>query len=229
MTEQAAEPVELPALTPVSAPEAEAGHADKPKKDKDKKKKKKEQNRGVETMFRVTYSNHIALSRLADIKTNLLMTINGGIISLVIALVTRTAVKDAVDRNGILSWHFTPVLMLLAGCLVSLGFAVAAARPRLNRSKVTVEDVRNNTGNLLFFAQFTNMSLPDFQESIHVLMKEPALLYDQLARQLYLMGASLNRKYRYLQIAYSAFLVGIGLTTVLFAFVYLTGGLTAAS
>ena len=213
MIEQAAEPVASPAVSP--APEAEAGRADQPKKDKDKKKKR--EVRGVETMFRVTYSNHIALSRLADTKTSMLIGINGGIISLVITLLTRTAT---------VSWDFTPVLALLGGCLVSLGFAVTAARPRLNRSRVAVDDVRNNTGNLLFFAQFTSMSLPDFQEALHVLMKEPDLLYDQLARQLYLMGASLDRKYRYLQIAYSAFLVGIGLATVLFAFVYFTGGLT---
>jgi hypothetical protein len=58
-------------------------------------------------------------------------------------------------------------------------------------------------------------------------MKDPALLYDHLARQLYHMGESLNRKYRYLQIAYAAFLLGIGLATVLFAFVYFTGGLDA--
>jgi hypothetical protein len=62
---------------------------------------------------------------------------------------------------------------------------------------------------------------------MHVLMKEPDLLYDHLARQLYHMGESLNRKYRYLQIAYSAFLTGMGLATVLFAFVYLSGGLDA--
>jgi hypothetical protein len=62
---------------------------------------------------------------------------------------------------------------------------------------------------------------------VRVLIEEPALLYDHLSRQLYHMGESLNRKYRYLQIAYSAFLTGIALATVLFAFVYLTGGLNA--
>src|SRR5881394_1703648 len=200
MTEHAAGPAQSPALTP--APAAERGHADKAKKDKDKHKKK-QRARGVETMFRVTYSNHIGLSRLADRKTSMLITLNSGIISVVIALVT------------------------LAGCLVSLAFAVTAARPRLNRSHVEVDDVRNNTGNLLFFGQFASMSLAQFQESIHVLMKEPDLLYDQLARQLYLMGATLDRKYRHLQVAYSVFLGGIVLATALFAFVYFTGGLTA--
>jgi Family of unknown function (DUF5706) len=216
MTEQTVELVPAP-VPPVPAAVGTPA-PDAPKKDKEKKKKKKEQNRGVETMFRVTYSNHIALSRLADSKTSMLISINSLIISGVIALVTRT---------GTVSWHFTPVLVLLAGCLVSLACAVTAARPRVQRSHVDVDDVRNNTGNLLFFAQFTSMSLPQFQESVHALMKDPPLLYDHLARQLYHMGESLNRKYRYLQIAYSAFLVGIGVATVFLAFIYLTGGLDA--
>jgi len=214
MTEHAAEPAPPPAAKP--ATEMDAAHADKPSKDKDKKKKKKERNRGVETMFRVTYSNHISLSRLADTKTSMLIGINGGIISLVIGLVT---------RSKTVAWHFAPVLVLLAGCLVSLGFAVAAARPRVARSPVAVDDVRDNTGNLLFFAQFTSMSLQEFQESIQMLRENPKLLYDHLARQLYHMGESLNRKYRYLQIAYTAFFVGIAVATVLLAFIYLTGGL----
>jgi hypothetical protein len=213
----APEPVPAtPSPAPAAAQPVDIASPEQPKKDKDKKKNKKEKSRGIETMFRVTYSNHIALSRLADSKISMLIAANSGIISVVIALVTKTAT---------VSWHFAPVLVLLAGCLVSLIFTVMAARPRVRRSHVDVDDIRNNTGNLLFFAQFTSMSLPEFQESVHVLMKEPALLYDHLARQLYHMGESLNRKYRYLQIAYSAFLCGLALATVLFAFVYFTGGL----
>jgi hypothetical protein len=220
MTEQTTAEIVPAEVVPIETPAVPAAVVapDKPTKDKDKKKKKKERSRGIETMFRVTYSNHIALSRLADNKISMLIAANSGIISVVITLAIKTAT---------VSWHFAPVLVLLAGCLVSLVFAVMAARPRVRRSRVDVDDIRNNTGNLLFFAQFTSMSLQQFQESVHVLMKEPDLLYDHLARQLYHMGESLNRKYRYLQIAYSAFLTGMGLATVLFAFVYLSGGLDA--
>jgi hypothetical protein len=219
MTEQTVQlvPTAVPEPVPAEPPPVAAAEADKPKKDK--KKKKKEQSRGIETMFRVTYSNHISLSRLADSKISMLIAANGGIISLVITLVAKTAT---------VSWHFAPVLVLLTGCLVSLVFTVMAARPRIHRSHVEVDDIRNNTGNLLFFAQFTSMSLGQFQESVHLLMKEPELLYDHLTRQLYHMGESLNRKYRYLQIAYSSFLAGLGLATVLFVFVYLSGGLSGA-
>jgi len=218
MTEQTTAEIAPAEIVPIEGPQVAAAVVapDTPKKDKEKKKKKKERSRGIETMFRVTYANHIALSRLADNKISMLIAANSGIISVVITLAIKTAA---------VSWHFAPVLVLLAGCLVSLVFAVAAARPRVRRSRVDVDDIRNNTGNLLFFAQFTSMSLPQFQESVHVLMKEPDLLYDHLARQLYHMGESLNRKYRYLQIAYTAFLTGLGAATVLFAFVYLSGGL----
>jgi hypothetical protein len=220
MTEQTVQlvPTGAPELVPEEpSPVAAAAAApDEAKKDKDKKKKKKERSRGIETMFRVTYSNHIALSRLADSKISMLLAANSGIISVVITLVAKTAT---------VSWHFAPVLVLVAGCLVSLIFTVMAARPRVHRTHVDIDDVRNNTGNLLFFAQFTSMTLPQFLESVHVLMKEPELLYDHLARQLYHMGESLNRKYRYLQIAYSAFLAGLGLATVLFVLVYITVGL----
>jgi len=220
MTEQTTAEIVPAEVVPIETPAVPAAVVapDEPRKDKDKKKKKKERSRGIETMFRVTYSNHIALSRLADNKISMLIAANSGIISVVITLAIKTAT---------VSWHFAPVLVLLAGCLVSLVFAVMAARPRVRRSRVDVDDIRNNTGNLLFFAQFTSMSLQQFQESVHVLMKEPDLLYDHLARQLYHMGESLNRKYRYLQIAYSAFLTGMGLATVLFAFVYLSGGFDA--
>ena len=83
-------------------------------------------------------------------------------------------------------------------------------RPRLNRTPITVEQVRANAGNLLFFGQFGGMPLAEFNESMHALIDDPRLLQDSLIRQLWLMGQSLKQKYRFLQIAYALFLVGVG-------------------
>lgn len=209
MTEQ---PVALEESPESPAPPSQ----EQPKKDK--KKKKDKPSRGIETMYRVTYQNHIALSRLADNKANMLISINGLIISVMIAIVTRT---------GAVSWNFTPLLVLITGCMVSLGFAVVAARPRLGRAPVTVDQVREQTGNVLFFGQFTTMPLAEFQESLRMLTKDQQLLYAHLGRQLYHMGESLNGKYRWLQVAYSAFLASTGIATVLFVVMYLTGNFTA--
>ena len=165
-------------------------------------------------MYRVTYQNHISLSQLADNKANMLISINGLIISVMIAIVTRT---------GAVSWSLAPLLVLITGCMVSLAFAIIAARPRLKRSAVTIDQVRNETANLLFFGQFTSMPLAEFQDSLQVLMKDRRLLYAHLGRQLYHMGESLNGKYRYLQLAYSAFLASTALATALFVLMYATG------
>jgi hypothetical protein len=206
---------QTPVLVESLAPSLPVGEGGKPKKDK---KKKKKETRGVETMFRVTYQNHIALSRLADNKANMLISINGLIISVMIALVT---------RPGFVSLSFAPVLVLVGGCLVSLAFAVLGARPRLSRAPVTIDEIKGNSANLLFFGQFTSMPLEEFQASLRALMKDPELLYDHLGRQLYLMGQSLNVKYRLLQVAYSAFLASVGVATVLFLYLYSTSELLA--
>jgi hypothetical protein len=81
--------------------------------------------------------------------------------------------------------------------------------------------VRSGEKNLLFFGHFTTMPLADFQASIRALGKDRKLLLDSLSRQLYSMGESLLKKYRYLQLAYAAFLTGIGLAAALFAVVAL--------
>jgi hypothetical protein len=57
---------------------------------------------------------------------------------------------------------------------------------------------------------------------VRALGKDRRLLLDSLSRQLYEMGQALLRKYRYLQVAYSAFLVGIGVAAALFAAVLLS-------
>lgn len=194
----------------VSSPGAEPSA----KSEKKKEKKKDEPGRGVETMYRVTYQNHIALSQLADNKANILISINGVIISVMIAIVTRL---------GAVSWNLLPVVVLIGGALISLGFAVVAARPRLGGGRVTLEQVRDGTGNVLFFGQFTTMPLEDFQESLKALSKDRKLLYHHLSRQLYHMGESLNGKYRCLRLAYLVFFAGMAGATVVFVVLYALG------
>jgi hypothetical protein len=190
-----------PTAVPV---EPEAAPADDDASNKKKKKGKggRKTVSGIQTMFRVTYQNHIALSQLADNKANMLISING--------LMTSVLVAALAPRLTVASWLLTPAIVLLAGCVPSLVFAVLTLRPRLNRTPITVEQVRANAGNLLFFGQFSGMPLVEFNESMHTLIDNPRLLQDSLIRQLWLMGQSLKQKYRFLQMAYVLFLVGVG-------------------
>jgi hypothetical protein len=195
---------------PVPAAEAgaEADAADASPK-KTKKDKAKKAAGSIETMFRVTYHNHVQLSVLADNKANMLVSINGLIISVLIA--------GIAPRLAEISWLIGPAFALIAGCAPSLVLAVLASRPRLKPASVSVEEVRNNRGNILFFGEFRGMPLADFSESMHALIDDPKLLTDNLIRELYFMGEALEHKYRRLRLAYNAFLLGIGGSSVLFA------------
>jgi hypothetical protein len=188
--------------TAVSAePNAEPAATDAIKKKSKKGKDGRKAISGIQTMFRVTYQNHVALSQLADNKANMLISINGLMTSvLVAALAPRLAT----------SWLLAPAIVLLAGSVPSLVFAVLASRPRLNRTPLTVEQVRDNAGNLLFFGQFSGMPLAEFMDSMHALLDDPRLLQDNLIRQLYHMGQSLEQKYRLVRLAYTMFILGVG-------------------
>jgi hypothetical protein len=57
----------------------------KPKKRKQKKELNEKPGRGVDTLFRVTLSNHTRLSGIADSKANILLSVNAIIISIALS------------------------------------------------------------------------------------------------------------------------------------------------
>lgn len=182
-----------------------------------KKEKKLGSKRGVETLFRVNYNNHIQLSELADGKANMLISINGLIISILIALIG--------PRMNDVAWFMLPVSILLVGCLMSLAFAIFASRPRLNKTPVTLEQVRNNKGNILFFGVFTKLPLIEFEQGMHELLHNPQTLYDNMIRDIYSMGGVLRKKYYYLQFAYTVFLMTVVIAVVAFFIIFLSSGI----
>ena len=97
-------------------------------------------------MFRTSYRVHMNLSALADTKANIMISINGIIISIIIA-----AISPKIDTNP---WLLVPTSVMLLACLGSIIFAVLSARPRVNSNVVTLEDVRNNRANILFLRPF---------------------------------------------------------------------------
>lgn len=188
----------------------------KPKKNKRKNKNKGRRkddphrgtSRGIETMFRVTFQNHIELTALADNKANTLININGIIISLVIALVS--------PRIATNSWMMIPALLLTTGCMVSLGYAIFASRPRILATLISKEMVLKNEAEILFFGNFVNMSIAEFQDTMNELLANRNLLYDNMTRNLYFMGKVLEKKYRLLKYSYTIFFMTLAMAVVFF-------------
>jgi class 3 adenylate cyclase len=157
--------------------------------------------RGVSDMFRTSYRTHIELSAIADNKSNIMISINGIIISIIIA-----SVSTRIDFN---SWLLLPTAILLITCMISLIYSILAARPRVSNEKVTLEDVRSNRSNILFFGNFYNMERDDYVTGLEELMSDSERLYDTMARDLHSLGSVLSKKFRLLRVAYNIFMVGL--------------------
>ncbi|MGF1636047.1 MAG: Pycsar system effector family protein [Cyclobacteriaceae bacterium] len=183
--------------------------------DKLKEMKKKLSNvegrpdRGIETMFRLTSRNHLALSSMADNKANILITVNSIIISV---LIGSLMARIDYDRQLLL-----PSSILLAVNLITIVFAILATRPNVSKGVFTRQEIKNKKVNLLFFGNFYQMSRDDYQWGMKQMMTNGEYLYSSLIDDIYYLGKVLGKKYQYLRIAYTIFMIGIIISVLVFA------------
>ncbi|AJW63347.1 HD domain protein [Elizabethkingia miricola] len=188
------------------------------KKDKNKKEPKKEAkaDRSIDTMFRITLSNHTRLSDIADSKANILLSVNAIIIS--IALSTLLP-KLGSEKNEYL---VMPTFIMLLFSVITIIFAILSTKPKVTSGEFTKEDLKNRKVNLLFFGNFYKMDLDDYTPAVREMMEDRDYLYDSMIRDLYYLGVVLNRKYRLLSITYQIFMVGIIVSVIAFVFAFWT-------
>lgn len=157
-------------------------------------------DRGIETMFRTTSQNHLMLSQMADNKSNILITINSIILSVVVSVLVR---KLEENPNLVI-----PTIMLITVCLATTVFAILATRPNLSTGRFTRDDITGKRTNLLFFGNFHAMNVEDYEWSMKEMMKDGDYLYGSLIKDIYYLGIVLGKKYKHLRIAYNIFMYG---------------------
>ncbi len=174
--------------------------------------------RGIETMFRVALRNHITLSDIADTKANILLSVNAIIVSL--------ALSNLLPKldNPSNQYLIIPSLIFIAVTVVSMVLSVLATRPNVTKGKFTKDDVANKKVNLLFFGNFHQMKLDEFEWAMHEMMKDRDYLYGSLTKDLYFLGLVLNRKYNLLRVTYTVFMIGMILSVIAFALAFYYGG-----
>lgn len=101
------------------------------------KKNSKRPNRGIETMFRITSTNNQRLSDMADNKSNILITVNSIILSVVISLLLRK-----LDNNAHL---VLPTAVLLLTSLATMVIAILATRPSIPDGLYTEQDLKEKS------------------------------------------------------------------------------------
>jgi predicted metal-dependent HD superfamily phosphohydrolase len=174
--------------------------------------------RGVETMFRVALKNHMTLSNIADTKANILLSVNAIIVSL--ALSNLLPKLDNPSNNHLI----VPTVIFVIFTVASIILSILATRPNVTQGKFTKEDVANKKVNLLFFGNFHQMKLNDFEWGITEMMQDRDYLYGSLTKDLYFLGLVLNRKYKILRLTYTVFMIGILVSVAAFAFSFYMQG-----
>jgi len=199
------------------------------KTEKKKKKKTQEQNdtfaepkRGIETMFRTMYGNHVKLSAMADKKASMMIQLNAVLISVIITYLGAKmgkagALSPLMGSNPVLA---IPISILLATALGSVTTAILSAQPDVTSFawlKKSPEIATNRRVNLLFFGQFTKLSLDHFQSGMREMMRQKEAIYTNMITDVYYLGEVLARKYKLLRSSYTIFMVGLILTALSFA------------
>jgi hypothetical protein len=180
-----------------------------PKNEKELQLQQKNTERGIQTMFRTTSSNHFELSSLADSKSNIMISVNSIIISVALTVL--------LARLAFYPQYIIPTVVLLIVCLSSIIFAILATRPSINKGRFTEEDIRNKKTNLLFFGNFHRMKLDEYQWAMNEMLKDREYLYDSMIKDIYYLGVVLAKKYKFLRISYTIFMYGIIAAVIAFA------------
>jgi predicted metal-dependent HD superfamily phosphohydrolase len=173
------------------------------------KQQQKNAERGIQTMFRTTSSNHFQLSSLADGKGNIMISVNSIILSVALTVL--------LARLAFYPQYIIPTAILVLVCLASIIFAILATRPSVNKGRFTEDDIRNKKTNLLFFGNFHRMELDEYQWAMNEMLKDSEYLYNGMIKDIYFLGVVLAKKYKYLRISYTIFMWGIVIASIAFA------------
>ena len=175
-------------------------------------KKSKKENRGWETLFRIAYPNQSSLIQMADNKANIIISINTMIISSIIAITGYGAVAGKIDSYG--TQLIVPIVLIMLSCLVSVIFAIQAARPKLIKPKTEGGELQKSS--LLFFGVIAHYPQQGYIDEMKKLVADEEELYEHMIIDLYSQGLILKRKYNLLVYAYQVFMFGFIFSVLVF-------------
>lgn len=205
----------------------------KPTPKKKKKKKTLGSAKGIETMFRNAYRAELDMISLAAMKANIMISLNGFIIS-------------ALMISGAFLIVASPELLIPAGLFMltsatSIFFALLAASPErvdfikalgrwwknMRKGKARIRDFRRfflesresetrKTRNLLIYEDRVRMAPKDYWNNMQDLLNNQEDVYFKMSDQLYWLGQMANRKFKLLNISYMIFRWGLLIAVAVF-------------
>ena len=104
--------------------------------------------------------------------------------------------------------------MIILSCLVSVIFAIQAARPKLIKAKTEGGEMQKSS--LLFFGVIASYPQQTYLDEIRNLLNSENDLYEHMTIDLYNQGLILKRKYNLLVYAYQVFMFGFIFSVLVF-------------
>ncbi len=192
-------------------------------------------NKAIETMFRNAYRAQLDLLALAATKANIMISINGAIVS-ILMVVSGFVYADAKNPAILL-----PATLFLITSVVSIYFALSAASPspspvhtriglyisnilkgNLNLRKVkreivaSIHQFNKESSDILIFENFSKLSKAGYLKQMDELIRDKDKIYSEMSAQLYHLGTMADRKFSMLRLSYSVFRWGVILSIIIF-------------
>ena len=164
--------------------------------------------RGIETWFRLTSKNLYTRRQIVDTKSSILITVNSIIISVVLG-----SLYTQLDDDPHLVFGIVPMIITN---LISIAFAIFATRPALKKGQITKEKIKNKSASLMTFDDFYKVTEEEYEWAVEEMMTDRKFLYSTIKKDVYYLGVDLSHRYKYIQIAYNVFLVGLIISVLLF-------------
>ena len=168
-------------------------------------------SKGIQTMLRLTSSNHLKLSEIADHKANILITVNSIIISVILSVLLRKLQDKGNEYLAI------PTIIFLVVAVTTIVVAILATRPKVSGGTFTEQELKDKKINLLFFGNFHRTTLDIYANAMRTMMQDPEYLYNSMIKDIFYLGVVLGWKYKLLRLAYNVFMIGIICSVLAFA------------
>lgn len=163
----------------------------------------------IDSMYRNAYRTQLDLIRLADNKANIMISINGLILSIIVA--GWTMIKNHAEAI-----FFIPISIFILSSLFSMFFSVLAARPKKNNSSAQFDDFAQKKANLMFFYDQVSLSADEYVQAVDQACSSNEHIYHHMSRHIYSLGLVITSKFKLLNIAYSLFIYGLCLSVLSF-------------
>ena len=169
-------------------------------------------SKGIQTMLRLTSTNHFHLSDMADSKAHILISVNAIIISVILSVLIRRLQETP--------YLTIPTILFLVVAVSTIVISIIATRPKISEGTFTSQDISDKKTNLLFFGNFYKATFEEYNAAMREMMKDTDYLYGSLIKDIYTLGVVLARKYKLVRLAYNVFMIGIIASVLAFAAAY---------